>query len=56
MASVRRRVPPGSPERDFHIWSDTGHQHDEARIIFLDSEVRWHAPATGTASTPTSRT
>ncbi len=34
-----RRAPKGSPERDFYVWSDTGHEFDEARIIFLDSEV-----------------
>jgi trehalose synthase len=34
-----RRAPPGSPERDYYVWSDTGHEFEEARIIFLDSEV-----------------
>jgi len=34
-----RRAPPGSPERDYYVWSKTGHEYDEARIIFLDSEV-----------------
>jgi maltose alpha-D-glucosyltransferase/alpha-amylase len=34
-----RRAPPGSPERDYYVWSDSGHEFEEARIIFLDSEV-----------------
>jgi maltose alpha-D-glucosyltransferase/alpha-amylase len=34
-----RRAPPGSPERDYYVWSDTGEEFEEARIIFLDSEV-----------------
>ena len=34
-----RRAPPGSPERDYYVWSDTGHEYEDARIIFLDSEV-----------------
>jgi maltose alpha-D-glucosyltransferase/alpha-amylase len=34
-----RRTPPGSPERDYYVWSDTGQEFEEARIIFLDSEV-----------------
>jgi maltose alpha-D-glucosyltransferase/alpha-amylase len=34
-----RRAPPGSPERDYYVWSDTGQEFEEARIIFLDSEV-----------------
>ena len=34
-----RRAPPGSPERDYYVWSDTGDEFEEARIIFLDSEV-----------------
>ena len=34
-----RRAPPGSPERDYYVWSDTGHEYEEARIIFIDSEV-----------------
>ncbi len=43
-----RRAPKGSIERDFYVWSDTGHEFDEARIIFLDSEVSnwaWDAVA-----------
>ena len=34
-----RRAPPGSPERDYYVWSETGHEFEEARIIFVDSEV-----------------
>ena len=31
-----RRAPPGSPERDFYVWSETGREFEDARIIFLD--------------------
>ena len=33
-----RRAPPGSPERDFYVWSDTADRYKEARIIFRDFE------------------
>ncbi len=33
-----RRAPPGSPERDFYVWSDTADRYREARIIFKDFE------------------
>ena len=33
-----RRAPPGSPERDFYVWSDTPDRFREARIIFQDFE------------------
>jgi maltose alpha-D-glucosyltransferase/alpha-amylase len=33
-----RRAPPGSPERDYYVWSDTDQRYQEARIIFLDTE------------------
>jgi maltose alpha-D-glucosyltransferase / alpha-amylase len=33
-----RRAPPGSPERDFYVWSDTPDRYAEARIIFKDFE------------------
>ncbi|MCC6997180.1 MAG: maltose alpha-D-glucosyltransferase [Deltaproteobacteria bacterium] len=33
-----RRAPPGSPERDFYVWSDTPEKYTEARIIFTDFE------------------
>jgi maltose alpha-D-glucosyltransferase/alpha-amylase len=34
-----RRASPGSVERDFYVWSETGREFEEARVIFLDSEV-----------------
>jgi maltose alpha-D-glucosyltransferase/alpha-amylase len=34
-----RRAPPGSPHRDFYVWSDTTEKYKEARIIFKDFEV-----------------
>ena len=33
-----RHSPPGSPERDFYVWSDTDQKFPETRIIFLDTE------------------
>ncbi|MFB2602262.1 maltose alpha-D-glucosyltransferase, partial [Rhizobium phaseoli] len=33
-----RQAPPGSPERDFYVWSDTDQKFPETRIIFLDTE------------------
>ncbi|WP_104202270.1 maltose alpha-D-glucosyltransferase [Billgrantia saliphila] len=33
-----RRAPPGSPERDFYVWSDTDQKYPGTRIIFLDTE------------------
>jgi maltose alpha-D-glucosyltransferase / alpha-amylase len=33
-----RRAPPGSPERDFYVWSDNAERYAEARIIFRDFE------------------
>lgn len=33
-----RQSPPGSPERDFYVWSDTDQKFPETRIIFLDTE------------------
>ena len=33
-----RRAPPGSPDRDFYVWSDTPEKYQEARIIFKDFE------------------
>ncbi|MDD5198916.1 MAG: maltose alpha-D-glucosyltransferase [Terrimicrobiaceae bacterium] len=33
-----RRAAPGSPERDFYVWSDTPRRFEEARIIFQDFE------------------
>jgi len=33
-----RSSPPGSPERDFYVWSDTVEKFRDARIIFTDTE------------------
>ena len=33
-----RRAAPGSPERDFYVWSDNADRYKEARIIFRDFE------------------
>ena len=33
-----RAAAPGSPERDFYVWSDTDHKYEDARIIFTDTE------------------
>ncbi|RYE94637.1 MAG: maltose alpha-D-glucosyltransferase, partial [Myxococcales bacterium] len=34
-----RRAAPGSPERDFYVWSDTPDRYSAARIIFRDFET-----------------
>lgn len=34
-----RRSPPGSPERDFYVWSETPDKYLDARIIFKDFEI-----------------
>jgi len=34
-----RRAKPGSPARDFYVWSDTPDRYKEARIIFKDFEA-----------------
>ncbi|HEY1949899.1 MAG TPA: maltose alpha-D-glucosyltransferase [Bryobacteraceae bacterium] len=33
-----RNAPPGSPEREFYVWSDTPELYKDARIIFTDTE------------------
>ncbi len=33
-----RKAPPGSPERDWYVWSDTPDRYRDARIIFKDFE------------------
>jgi maltose alpha-D-glucosyltransferase / alpha-amylase len=33
-----RTSPPGSPFRDFYVWSDTADRYADARIIFSDTE------------------
>jgi maltose alpha-D-glucosyltransferase/alpha-amylase len=34
-----RRAPPGSPERDFYVWSDSDEKYRGTRIIFTDTET-----------------
>ncbi len=34
-----RRAEPGSPERDFYVWSDTADRYRDVRIIFQDTET-----------------
>ena len=34
-----RTSPPGSPERDFYVWSDRADKYADARVIFQDFEV-----------------
>jgi len=34
-----RRAKPGSPERDFYVWSDSPERYSDARIIFKDFET-----------------
>ena len=34
-----RKAAPGSPERNFYVWSDTPEKFKEARIIFKDFET-----------------
>ncbi|MGD9646348.1 MAG: maltose alpha-D-glucosyltransferase [Pirellulales bacterium] len=33
-----RQAPPGSPDRDFYVWSDADDKFADARIIFTDTE------------------
>jgi maltose alpha-D-glucosyltransferase / alpha-amylase len=33
-----RRAAPGSPEREFYVWSDTPEKYRDARVIFKDFE------------------
>lgn len=33
-----RHAPPGSPEREFYVWSDNDQKYAGTRIIFLDTE------------------
>ncbi|MGB7267874.1 MAG: maltose alpha-D-glucosyltransferase [Terracidiphilus sp.] len=33
-----RLAPPGSPERDMYVWSDSDQKYKDARIIFTDTE------------------
>ena len=34
-----RRAKPGTPQRDFYVWSDTPERYRDARIIFKDFET-----------------
>jgi maltose alpha-D-glucosyltransferase/alpha-amylase len=34
-----RRAAPGSPERDFYVWSETNRKYEGVRIIFTDTET-----------------
>jgi maltose alpha-D-glucosyltransferase/alpha-amylase len=34
-----RRATRDSVEHEYYVWSDTGHEYDEARVIFIDSEI-----------------
>ncbi len=34
-----RRAAPGSPERDYYVWSNTAERYREARVIFQDFEL-----------------
>ena len=43
-----RKALPGSPERDYYVWSDTDKKYEEVRIIFSDTEKSnwtWDAEA-----------
>jgi len=33
-----REAPPGSPKRDYYVWSDTDQKYKGTRIIFTDTE------------------
>jgi len=33
-----RKAPPGSPEREFYVWSESDQKYRDARIIFTDTE------------------
>ena len=33
-----RRAKPGSPARDFYVWSDSDQKYKDTRIIFVDTE------------------
>jgi maltose alpha-D-glucosyltransferase/alpha-amylase len=33
-----RTAPPGSPLRDYYVWSDTDRKYLDARVIFVDAE------------------
>ena len=33
-----RLAPPGSPERDFYVWSDNDQKYSGTRVIFIDTQ------------------
>ena len=33
-----RKAPPGSPEREFYVWTDDPNKYKDVRIIFTDTE------------------
>jgi len=33
-----RNAPPGSPERDYYVWSDSDQKYNDVRVIFTDTE------------------
>ena len=33
-----RLAPPGSPERDFYVWSDNDQKYGGTRVIFVDTQ------------------
>ena len=58
-----RQAPPGSPERDFYVWSDTDQKYQRRadhlhrhRAVQLDLGSRSPRPISGTASSRTSPT
>ena len=34
-----RSAPPGSPERDLYVWSDSDRKYEGTRVIFTDTET-----------------
>jgi maltose alpha-D-glucosyltransferase/alpha-amylase len=36
---LARRAAPGSPEREFYVWSETNRKYEGVRIIFTDTET-----------------
>jgi len=36
---IARRAPPGSPKRNYYVWSDTPDKYAGTRIIFRDTEI-----------------
>ncbi len=36
---ISRRSPPGSPKRNYYVWSDSPEKYADTRIIFRDTEI-----------------